>query len=218
MYNQIKELKVVDTMNQFDVQEALFLLSQEQRKNYEQLHQYEYYFYLLRHDFVDKLYVQYSMADLWTYFYFDKLPIVHSENALFYILRHYLLDNTMKNPNFDRVKRGTVGSTIRALIAAASTMNLYLDHLRTILPNLPQADFDFYEKFSMNKRILFDQRFMEYEHYPKRLIQIDTIIMKELRELTNTQCPQFNQKIEEMKKLIAQMALVERDFFDTAAY
>ena len=50
LFNQIKEWKLDDAMNQFDVQEALFVLSQEQRKNYEQLHQYEYYFYLLRHD------------------------------------------------------------------------------------------------------------------------------------------------------------------------
>ncbi|WP_274310038.1 serine protease [Solibacillus daqui] len=202
-------------MNVLDSKDSLFFLTEEQQQYYSQWHHYEYYFSLLRHEFLHTPYVLLTMADFGIFYYYDdkKLPVVNSENAFVFLLRQFMLDTAMKNQKLHRMKAITVGNPVQSLIAAAATTNLFLDGLRDVLREIPKDDLVFFSKYSNNSMLLYDPRFLLKEGYPKRLVQLETTILKELRNWIQVNNDLFSEKVQQIIRMLDEISIIERELF-----
>lgn len=205
-------------MNIINSGDSLFLLNVQQQLEYEKLNEYEFYFSMLRHDFLDTPSAIASMRDCWVYFYYKEVPDFNSELSLMYVLRRYILENVLKNPKFERLKKIAKGSITNALMCAAFTVNIFLDFLREIFESMPEIDVKFFSKFSNHSKMLFNEQFQQYQGYPKKLVIIEKTILKELRSQLEVNSERYEQAILKAIQFMDQYTLNEKELFDNKGY
>lgn len=203
-------------MNVFETNDSLFFLNEVQEQNYSQWHHFDYYFSLLRHDFLNTPYVMLTMADFGVFYYYDdqSLPIINSENALVFLLRHFMLDTVLKNAKLQRMRAVTVGNPIQSLIAAAATTNLFLDGLRDVYRGLAKEDLVFFSKYANNSLPLHDPRFLQSEGYPKRLVQLETTILKALRSWIQQNQELFAENVQKLVRMLDEISIIEKELYN----
>lgn len=96
-------------MKDFDPMNSLFILNEQQLEQFKQLEHYDYFFHLIRHDFAHLAFVKYSVSDILVYFYFDEEPVINSEHALIFLIRHFLLNEVLISSKFKRLKKQRLG-------------------------------------------------------------------------------------------------------------
>lgn len=202
-------------MNVLDAKDSLFFLKEAQKQHYSQWHHFEYYFSLLRHEFLNTPYVLLTMADFGVFYYYNdkNLPVINSENAFVFLLRQFMLDTVMKNPKLRRLKAITVENPIQSLIAAAATTNLFLDGLRDVFQEIEKDDLTFFSKYANNSMPLYDPRFLQSEGYPKRLVQLETNILKELRSWIQQNHDLFAENVQQLIRMLDEISIIERELF-----
>lgn len=202
-------------MNVFETNDSLFFLNEAQKQQYSLWYHFDYYFSLVRHDFLNTPYVMLTMADFGVFYYYDdqSLPIINSENALVFLLRHFMLDTVMRNAKLQRMKAVTVGNPIQTLIAAAATTNLFLDGLREIYQGLAKEDLAFFSKYANNSLPLHDPRFLQSEGYPKRLVQFETTILKELRSWIQQNEVFFAENVQKLIRMLDEISIIEKELY-----
>lgn len=203
-------------MKEFNVKASLFVLSEAQQQQYMQWHHYEIYFGLLRHEFLHTPYALLTMADFTVFYYYDakELPIINSENALLFLLRNSMLDIVMKNQKLQRLKMMTKGNSVQSLIAAAATTNIFLDGLREVFQQLTKEEVDFFSKYANNIEELYDQRFINNDGYPKRLVLLETFILKQLGQWIYDNNELFMDSIQQAIRMMDEISIIERELFN----
>lgn len=201
-------------MKDFETSNSLFILNEQQIEQLKQLEHFEYFFNLIRHDFAHLSFAKYSVSDVWVYFYFDEEPVINSEHALIFLLRHFILNEVLISPKFKRLKKATVGSFTNALMAAVMTVNLFLDYLREVHETLPKEQYDLYMKFENSSKQLFHDRFYQYEHYPKKLVQIETTIIKSLRDYLADNETKYADSQQKVIRFMDQFSIIKRELYE----
>ncbi|MEK4386158.1 serine protease [Solibacillus sp. FSL W7-1464] len=201
-------------MKDFDTSNSLFILKEQQMEQFKQLEHFDYFFHLIRHDFAHLSFARYSVKDVWMYFYFEEEPVINSEHALIFLLRNFILNEVLISPKLKRLKKVTVGSFTNALMASVMTINLYLDYLREVLGMLPEDQYDLYMKFENSSKQLFNDRFYEYEHYPRKLVQIETIIIKRLRQHLEDNPVKYNDCQQKVIRFMDQYSIIKRELYE----
>ncbi|MGN7477281.1 serine protease [Solibacillus silvestris] len=200
-------------MKYFDSSNSLFLLTEQQQHQFSKLEHYDYFFHLIRHDFHGLSFANLSVSDIWAYFYFEEVPVINSEHALIFLLRNFMLNEVIISQKFKRLKKSTIGSYTNALMASVLTVNLFLDSLLEALRTLPKEQYSLYMKFESSSKQLFNDRFSAYEHYPKKLVQIETAILKSLRQYIWQNDKLFDQRKLKVVRLIDEITIIERELF-----
>lgn len=201
-------------MKDFDTSNSLFILNEQQLEQFKQLEHYDYFFHLIRHDFAHLSFAKYSVSDVWVYFYFEEEPVINSEYALIFLLRNFILNEVLINSKFKRLKNATVGSFTNALMASVMTINLFLDYLRDVLGTLPKDQYDLYMKFENSSKQLYNDRFYEYEHYPKKLVQIETTIVKSLRTYLAENETKYIDNKHKVIRFMDQFSIIKRELYE----
>lgn len=201
-------------MKYFDTSNSLFILSEHQLEQFRQLEHFDYFFHLIRQDFAHLSFASYSVSDVWIYFYFEEEPVINSEHALIFLLRNFILNEILISAKFKRVKKATIGSFTNALMASVLTVNLFLDYLREVLETLPKEQYDLYLKFENSSKQLFNDRFYEYEHYPKKLVQIETAIIKSLRQHLEDNAAKYNDCERKVIRFMDQFSIIKRELYE----
>lgn len=200
-------------MKDFDTSNSLFILNEQQLEQFKQLEHYDYFFHLIRHDFAHLSFAKYSVSDVWVYFYFEEEPVINSEHALIFLLRNFILNEVLISSKFKRLKNATVGSFMNALMASVMTINLYLDYLRDVLGTLPKDHYDLYMKFENSSKQLYNDRFYEYEHYPKKLVQVETTIVKSLRTYLAENETKYIDYKNKVIRFMDQFSIIKRELY-----
>ncbi|MER2030378.1 MAG: serine protease [Solibacillus sp.] len=201
-------------MKDLDTSNSLFILNEQQLEQFEQLEHYDYFFHLIRHDFAHLSFAKYSVSDVWIFFYFEEEPVINSEHALIFLLRNFILNEALISSKFKRLKNATVGSYTKALMASVMTVNLFLDYLREVLETLPKDQYDLYLKFENSSKQLFNDRFYEYEHYPKKLVQIETTIIKSLRDYLGDNETKYADCKNKVIRFMDQFTIIKRELYE----
>lgn len=201
-------------MKDFDTSNSLFILTEQQLEQFKQLEHFEYFFHLIRHDFTHLSFAKDSVSDVWIYFYFKEEPVINSEYALIFLLRNFILNEILVSSKLKRLKKTTVGSYTNALMASVMTVNLFLDLLRDVLESLSKEQYDLYMKFENSSKQLFNDRFYEYEHYPKKLVQIETIIIKDLRQYLEENAAIYNDFKQKVIRFMDQFSIIKRELYE----
>lgn len=201
-------------MKDFDTSNSLFILNEQQLEQFKQLEHYDYFFHLIRHDFAHLSFAKYNVSDVWVYFYFEEEPVINSEHALIFLLRNFILNEVLISTKFKRLKKATVGSFTKALMASVMTVNLFLDYLREVLETLPKEQYDLYMKFENSSKQLFNGRFYEYEHYPKKLVQIETTIIKSLRDYLADNETKYADSKQKVIRFMDQFSIIKRELYE----
>lgn len=205
-------------MKSIDSKDSLFLLNVQQQHEYNNLNEYNFYFSLLRQDFIGAPYAIASMKDCWVYFYYEGVPIFNTELSLMYALRQFILENVLKSTKFESLKKNSTGSITNSLMAAALTVNIFLDFLRDIFENMPDSDVKFFSKFSNHSKLLFNEQFQQYQDYPIKLVLIETFILKELRGQLHANIAIYEQDILKALQFMDQYNLNEKELFSREGY
>lgn len=201
-------------MKDLDTSNSLFILNEQQLEQFKQLEHYDYFFHLIRHDFAHLSFAKYSVSDVWIFFYFDEEPVINSEHALIFLLRNFILNEALISSKFKRLKNATVGSYTKALMASVMTVNLFLDYLREVLETIPKDQYDLYMKFENSSKQLFNDRFYEYEHYPKKLVQIETTIIKSLRDYLGHKEMKYADCKNKVIRFMDQFTIIKRELYE----
>lgn len=201
-------------MKYFNISNSLFILKEEQLTQFKQLEHFDYFFHLIRHDFAHLSFAHDSVGDIWVYFYFEEEPVINSEHALIFLLRNFILNEVLISSKFKRLKNSTIGSFTNALMASVLTVNLFLDYLRVVLETLPKEQYDLYMKFENSSKQLFNDRFFEYEHYPKKLVQIETAIIKGLRRHLEENTANYSDCKRKAIRFMDQFTIIKRELYD----
>lgn len=175
---------------------------------------YDFYFHLIRHRFFQHPYAKYSVADFWVFYYYEEIPVTNSENTLIYLFRQFLLESVLKDSRFKRIKKSTIDSNARSMMAAAVTMNIFLDCLREIAHKIDVKEMEFVLKFMENTRELYHPRFESYENYPKRLVQLETKLIQMVQEYMQEHEALLAQRKQDAVQFIDQITIIERELFD----
>lgn len=201
-------------MKDFDPLNSLFILNEQQLEQFKQLENYDYFFHLIRHDFAHFAFVKYSVSDILVYFYFDEEPVINSEHALIFLIRHFILNEVLISSKFKRLKKATVGSCTNALMASVMTVNLFLDYFREVFKTIPKEQYDLYMKFENSSKQLFHDRFYKYEHYPKKLVQIETTIIKSLRDFLTANETKYEEAQHTVIRFMDQFSIIKRELYE----
>lgn len=201
-------------MKYFNISNSLFILKEEQLTQFKQLEHFDYFFHLIRHDFAHLSFAHDSVGDIWVYFYFEEEPVINSEHALIFLLRNFILNEVLISSKFKRLKNSTIGSFTNALMASVLTVNLFLDYLRVVLETLPKEQYNLYMKFENSSKQLFNDRFFEYEHYPKKLVQIETAIIKGLRRHLEENTANYSDCKRKVIRFMDQFTIIKRELYD----
>ena len=201
-------------MKYFDTSNSLFIITEQQVEQFKQLEHFEYFFHLIRHDFTHLSFANDSVSDIWIYFYFEEEPVINSEHALIFLLRNFILNEVLISSKFKRLKKATVGSFTKALMASVMTVNLFLDTLREVLETLTKEQYDLYMKFENSSKQLFNDRFYEYEHYPKKLVQIETAIIKRLRQYLEDNTELYNDSKQNVVRFMDQFSIIKQELYE----
>ena len=69
-------------------------------------------------------------------------------------------------------------------------------------------------KFENSSKQLFNDRFYEYEHYPKKLVQIETIIIKNLRQYLEENAAIYNDFKQKVIRFMDQFSIIKRELYE----
>ena len=197
-----------------DFVDSLFILSEQQKQDCEELQYYDLYFSLMRHEYMNNTVTISTMYDIWIYYYYEEQALYNSELTMIYLLRHYVVDKVLNTPKFQRIKMHTVGSYTKSLIAAALTVNIFCDINRKILVDISKEELALILKYSNSTRIIFESVLQKLNTYPKQLVHIETKMLQLMRQYINEHEEEFAEKIIEVVKFMDQYALDEKDIFE----
>lgn len=201
-------------MKYFEASNSLFLLNEQQRNQFSKLEYYDYFYHLIHPDFHSLSFANFSLSDFWVYYHFEEVPIINSEHALHYLLRNFMLNEVLISSKFKRLKKTTIGSYTNSLMAAVLTVNLFMDILSELLSSIPKEESDFYMKFENSSKQLFNDRFATYEHYPKKLVLIETMIIKSMRGYLEQYEATYTERKLNVIRFMDQFTITKRELFE----
>lgn len=161
--------------------EPIFLLTDKQRKLLTTLEQYEVYFCMLRHEYLENSVAISSMVDFFYYLYEEDALLFNSEMTMYYLLRQYGVSYVVELEKLRKTKRYTTGHMDRSLIAAALMTNMLLDIHREIRPQFTKEEISFMWKYMKRPKKLFDMKFQKFESYPKKYVLLETKMLQAMR-------------------------------------
>ena len=128
-----------------------------------------------------------------------------------------MMNEVLISSKFKRLKKTTIGSYTNALMAAVLTVNLFLDFLSELLDVLPKEECDLYMKFENSSKQLFNDRFSSYEHYPKKLVLIETMIIKSMRQYLEQNEATYTERKLKVIRFMDQFTITKRELFELVA-
>lgn len=201
-------------MMELDWLDSIYLLNKEQKADRKQLEQYDVFFSMLRYEYMNNTIAIATMHDIWVYYYYPEKLILNNELTMIYLLRHFVVDKVMSTSRFERIKMHTVGCYTKSLIAAAFTVNLFLDINRKILTQIPKDDLSLMLKYSTGSKMLFKAKFQEFDSYPRKLVKVETDILQLMRQYILDHEKEFEDGILQAVQFMDQYALNEKDIFE----
>lgn len=161
--------------------EPIFVLTESQRQVLTELEQYEVYFCMLRHEYLENSVAISTMVDFFYYLYEKEQLLFNSEMTMYYLLRHYCVEFGMDLERLRKTKHYTTGFIDRSLIAAALITNMILDIHRKIRPQFTNEEIQFMWKYMKRPKKLFDMKFQKFESYPKKYVLLETRMLQAMR-------------------------------------
>lgn len=191
-------------------EQSLFILKQLQKEVMTERMHYDFLNTMIRQPYIKQPITMDAVHDLFIYFYFEETPVLDSEKALMFLLRHFVVDFTMKYKNFERIRLHTINQVIPAYVASVLTINAYLDVYEEIRPQLSEEELHVFMKFADESLSLF---LLDPERYPRQLVQTETKILQLMRERIQQQT-QFNEEVEHIIRFIQQYTFDAYRLFD----
>lgn len=161
--------------------EPIFLLNERQKKMLTSLEQYEVYFCMLRHEYIESAVAISTMVDFFYYLHEKEKLLFNSETTMYYLLRHYVVEVGIDLEKLRKTKHYTTGHIDRSLIAAALMTNMLLDIHRKIRPQFSKEEIQFMWKYMKRPKKLFDMKFQKIESYPKKYVLLETRMLQAMR-------------------------------------
>ena len=161
--------------------EPIFMLTAEQKKLLSKLEEYEGYFCMLRHEYLDNSVAISTMVDFFYYLYEEEKLLFNSEVTMYYLLRHYVVQVGIDLEKLRKTKHYTTGFMDRSLIAAALMTNMILDIHREIRRQLTAEEIQFMWKYMKRPKKLFDMKFQKIESYPRKYVLLETKMLQAMR-------------------------------------
>lgn len=193
--------------------EPIFLLTDSQRQLLTKLEEYEVYFCMLRHEYLDNSVAISTMVDFFYHLY-EKDPLyINSEMTLYNLLRRYCVDFGLELEKLRKTKHYTTGHIDRSLLAAALITNMILDIHRKIRPQLTKEEIRFMWKYMKRPKKLFDVKFQIIESYPKKYVLLETKMLQAMRTYIQENKQEVNDSVQYINRFMDAYVYDEQRLF-----